>query len=260
MTISPMLNIETSEYDAIEQVIISPILSLPKEYWFNMLSANEYNRLGQTQFLNELYSTATRALMRRIILGYRVRQPIDTVEIVKQRLGQNVSADGRFTLSSSYSGDYVATLCSSYSHIGINLEAERLVVNKKQVAGNILNIEEYGYWLKNGAKVSELIKLWSCKKALLKAEGIGTDSDIDLRDVIKAKRKPLALHSHRLPLNPYTWCSVYSGQECRVSIVLLGSSILEDFLRSRFGSTQVVDQIVRKFSDMGLQPASVRFI
>ena len=248
-------------FDLVDQVVISPVLELPREpYWVKLLSSNEYQRAIGMRFYGDDYSAATCAFMRRFILGCLLNKPFDKVSIVRQRTGKCISHDERFVFSSSSSGHFVATLCSLNDDVGINLKKEKLLSDRDKLASQILSPSEYRFWLNDGKKTSELFKLWSLKKARSKAEQVEWNYRSRLRSLLPKESEYGGIHSHRLPLRPPTWCSVYSFRPVNPKIILLGTSILENFLLSRFGNTQVVNQVIRKFSDMGLKPASIRFV
>ncbi|GCC52700.1 hypothetical protein SanaruYs_29380 [Chryseotalea sanaruensis] len=114
----------------------------------------------------------------------------------------------------SHSGDLVAAVCSPFKHVGIDLEQNRTI--DISAYESIFHPNE---WFLLNSTNSERIffEIWTKKESLLKAKGLGFQTDLMKINVFDEAETQY--HFHSIPIPDYTChiCSTFPLQEVELS-------------------------------------------
>lgn len=252
MSVLTIIRSDSADYPRLT-VILTPVISLPKVQWRRVLSPNEWQRVAGTQYTQLSNAIASRALMRRLLLGCELDTAPEKVGVVTDRIGRHTSRCRRYSLLSSSNFDFVATLCTKTSDVGLVIESEHTLSNYLEAGHRYL-------WSAPEKDSRDFFTQWCRRAAQMKSEGLSPASDLHRHTFTEATDSVSTFYCYRLRLHRPMWCAVYSPSPVTVSVTLLGTSIIQDFLRRRLNDPQVINEVLRKFTYMGLNPASLRLV
>lgn len=126
-------------------------------------------------YLRERYVVCRGRL--REILGHAVNRKPGDIRFTYQQWGKPVLQDAvlpTIHFNVSHSGDW-ALVCIATSPVGVDLEIAQPKFQYKSIESQVVSHAEQRHWssIPAAERNSEMMRLWVCKEALLKAMGLG---------------------------------------------------------------------------------------
>ena len=168
--------------------------------------------------------------LRALLAGYLDCAPGD-MAIERDQHGKPRLVNGRLEFNLSHSGGAVLVGVSRAQALGVDLEVSRRTRQVLELAGRYFHADEVAALaaLPEASRQLAFLRLWSCKEALLKAQGrgiafglhrvvVGLDADGEVTDLHAIDGEPAAAwHIRRIyPLANAAAALAWQGPECSV--------------------------------------------